>query len=186
MTLNILILSALLSFAGSTSIPSVGTSVLAATNHSRQTVRIGDVPITPNGGMTPPRLVSYIAPAYSDAARTSGVEGTVTVQAEFDIDGNFRVLRVVKGLGFGLDENALVALEDWRFAPAYRSGRRVTVIANIDIAFKLRDDRGRQLLNEAKQRISDVQQRLELEALIRCVRGEQDVRLALLRRCRPG
>ena len=82
--------------------------------------------------------------------------------------------------------NALVALEDWRFAPAYRSGRRVTVIANIDIAFKLRNDRGRQLLNEAKQRISDVQQRLELEALIRCVRGEQDVTLALLVRCRPG
>jgi hypothetical protein len=48
----------------------------------------------------------------------------------------FRVL-----LGYGLDEWAMEVLKTNRFAPAYRSGRRVGVIAHIDVAFNLRDFR---------------------------------------------
>jgi hypothetical protein len=44
---------------------------------------------------------------------------------------------MAKGLGYGLDEKALEALLQWRFAPAFRSGRRVGVIANIDVSFHL-------------------------------------------------
>jgi TonB family protein len=64
-----------------------------------------------------------------------GVRGKVTVRAEFDIDGNFEVLEVVESLGYGLDEAALAALDHWTFRPAYRSGRRVPVVANIDVEF---------------------------------------------------
>ena len=168
----------LLSLTGTNSIPS-----------SVQTVRIGSVSIIPNGGMTPPRAVSYTIPTYTAEARSSGIEGTVTVQAAFDIEGKFTVLRVVRGLGFGLDENALAALQDWRFAPAYRSGRRVAVVANIDIAFDLKDDRIRQisraramldrvkqfreeqtgeqtpgdLLQRARERLEEVQRLLDLK-----------------------
>ncbi len=48
----------------------------------------------------------------------------VIVEAEFDINGNFKVLRVAKGLGFGLDEQTLEVFKTYRFVPAYRSGRR--------------------------------------------------------------
>jgi len=102
-----------------------------------QEVRIGGaIQPVPNGGMTPPKVVSYSPPAYTPQARAARIEGVVTVQAEFDIDGNFKVLGIIKGLGYGLDEKALEALQSWRFSPAYRSGAAVSVIAEIEVAFK--------------------------------------------------
>lgn len=103
-----------------------------------QQVRIGDVPLVPNTGMSPPVALVHPAPAYTTEALQAGIEGTVTVRAEFDIDGHIQVLDVVNGLGYGLDEAALHALENWTFRPAYRSGRRVPVVANIDVDFRNR------------------------------------------------
>ena len=65
------------------------------------------------------------------------------VQAEFDEYGNITVLKVVKGLGYGLDENALAALQNWRFAPALRDRLPVTAIAEIEVPFKLRQANSR-------------------------------------------
>jgi TonB family protein len=93
--------------------------------------------VAPNGGMSPPRAIQFSAPGYTPEALASGIEGVVTFVAEFDRDGNFTVLHMAKGLGYGLDEKALEALLQWRFAPAFRSGRRVGVIANIDVSFHL-------------------------------------------------
>ena len=88
----------------------LGNLVLALTIFSIQGVRIGDVPTIPNGILNPPQPISSPPPAYTDKARQLGVEGVVTIEAAFDLDGRFDVLRVVKGLGFGLDESALAAL----------------------------------------------------------------------------
>jgi TonB family protein len=65
------------------------------------------------------------------------IEGTVTVEAFAGIDGTIKVLRVVKKLGYGLDENAVAAVQQWRFAPAWRNGAVVDVVAQIDIDFRL-------------------------------------------------
>jgi TonB family protein len=93
--------------------------------------------VAPNGGMLPPYAAEYSSPDYTAEALHLGIEGIVRVLAEFDSDGNFRILRIDKGLGYGLDEKALDAIRQWRFAPAYRSGRRTGVIANIDVEFRL-------------------------------------------------
>jgi TonB family protein len=119
------------------------TSVLVAAvigSRSIQDVRVGDGRLPRDGIVIPPRLVRHSAPEYTEAARTRQVQGSVKVQAEFDIHGGFRVIRILEGLGFGLDENALIALSNWRFIPAYRHGMRVSVIAEIDIPFKLDAD----------------------------------------------
>ena len=50
----------------------------------------------------------------------------------------FQVLKVVKGLGYGLDEAALKALQGLRFAPALRNGLPVTAIAEIEVTFRMR------------------------------------------------
>ena len=116
----------------------VAISALAAHPHAVQNIRIlNQEVVVPNGGMTPPVAIQTTPPAYSLEAFKRRLEGVVTVLAEFDIDGNAKVLRVVKGLGFGLDENAIAALQQWRFTPAYRNGRRVSVIANIDVLFNM-------------------------------------------------
>jgi TonB family protein len=101
-----------------------------------QRVRIDNPPLVPNTGMTPPIALVHPAPSYTLEAARAGVEGSVTVRGEFDIEGNFTPIEVVEGLGFGLDEAALVALENWTFRPAYRSGRRVPVVAEVEVEFR--------------------------------------------------
>lgn len=102
-----------------------------------QSLRIGGVPTIPNGIVSPPAILIYTRPPYTDEALRRGIEGNVSVDAQFEIDGSFRILRVVKGLGFGLDENALAALQSWSFTPAISNGARVAVISRIDIEFRL-------------------------------------------------
>jgi TonB family protein len=91
-------------------------------------------------GIVLPKPVSYTRPMYTDEARRRGIEGVVTVEATFDVDGTFKILRVVKGLGYGLDESAQAAVKKWRFAPAYQNGQRVSVVTQIDVNFSLFDD----------------------------------------------
>src|SRR5215467_337110 len=73
---------------------------------------------SPVNVVTPPKVLTHPAALYTDEARKLGIQGDVVVQAYFDADGNVSVLRVLKGLGYGLDEAALAALQGWRFAPA--------------------------------------------------------------------
>jgi TonB family protein len=103
-----------------------------------QNVRIASAAEITNG-IVPPLIMAHPEAEYTEEARRRGVQGNVVVQAQFDADGNFRVLRIVRGLGFGLDENALAALRNWRFQPAVRNGERVSVIAEIEVPFQLMD-----------------------------------------------
>ena len=79
-------------------------------------------------------------PLYSDEARRRGVEGIVTLAFRVGQDGQVSRARVLKGLGFGLDQNALVALRQWRFRPGQRLGTPAAVDAEVDIEFNLRSE----------------------------------------------
>ena len=65
----------------------------------------------------------------------SALKARSVSKVQVEADGNFKVLQIVKGLGYGLDESALAALQQWRFAPALINGLPVSVIANVDVAF---------------------------------------------------
>src|SRR5262249_37683881 len=95
---------------------------------------------SPANVVTPPQVLTHPAAAYSAEARQRGIQGNVVVQAYFDANGNVTVVKVVKGLGYGLDENALAALQGWRFAPALRDGLPVSAVAEIEVPFKLGPD----------------------------------------------
>jgi TonB family protein len=89
---------------------------------------------------TLPHVVEYTTPPlYSDEARTRGIEGTVTVELRVGIDGRAKDLHVIRSLGFGLDENALLAVRDWRFVPAKRKGLQVETMTQVDVEFNLRN-----------------------------------------------
>lgn len=57
-------------------------------------------------------------PLYSDEARKIKVQGSVILSVLVGADGRARDIRVVSGLGMGLDENAIQAVRSWKFAPA--------------------------------------------------------------------
>jgi len=44
---------------------------------------------------------------------------------------------VLRGVGLGLDENALEAISQWQFKPATKDGQPVPVAATIEVNFRL-------------------------------------------------
>jgi TonB family protein len=94
-----------------------------------------------DGTLVPPSIVEYTTPPlYSEEGRRRGVEGTVTVAVQVDEGGRVAHASVVRGLGFGLDQNALVALRQWRFRPGMRERRPVAMGVEIDVEFSLRNE----------------------------------------------
>jgi TonB family protein len=87
--------------------------------------------------VTPVEVLFKPTPAYSNEARAMKIEGEVTLEVEFSASGQVRVVRVVRGLGHGLDELAVKAAEQIRFKPAQSSGRPVDFTANVQIVFRL-------------------------------------------------
>ena len=86
----------------------------------------------------PVEIIFKPTPEYTDEARSARIEGTVSLELEFTAAGDVRVLRVVRGLGHGLDEAAQRAALRIRFKPAQSSdGRPVDSRATVHIMFRL-------------------------------------------------
>jgi TonB family protein len=86
---------------------------------------------------TPVEILSKPKPDYTAEARKLKLEGEVLVRVVFTATGEVRVLDVVRGLGHGLDENALRAAREIKFKPAQRSGQPVDSTATVRILFQL-------------------------------------------------
>ena len=102
----------------------------AAKQSSSNVFRVG-------GGVMPPAVLAKIDPEYSQEARFAKYSGTVVAYVEIGPDGIARNIRIVKGVGLGLDESAIAAIEKWRFRPGTKDGVPVTVAAHIEVNFKL-------------------------------------------------
>ena len=85
----------------------------------------------------PPRLADKTEPEYTDEARIARQEGVVILQVAIAADGRARNFRLLRSLGLGLDEKAVEAVRQWTFNPARKDGKKVTVVANIEINFRL-------------------------------------------------
>jgi len=57
-------------------------------------------------------------PEYTEEARKGKLQGGVTVQVLIGADGTAKRIRIVKGLGMGLDERTIETIRRWRFVPA--------------------------------------------------------------------
>jgi len=85
----------------------------------------------------PVEIVFKPTPEYTDEARSARIEGTVSLELEFTAAGDVRVLRVVRGLGHGLDEAAQRAALRIRFKPAQSDSGPVDSRATVLITFRL-------------------------------------------------
>lgn len=86
---------------------------------------------------TPVEILSKPIPLYTEEARKLRIEGEVLLEVTFEASGRPRVLRVVRGLGHGLDENAQRAAEQIRFKPATKDGQPTDSTATVHIIFQL-------------------------------------------------
>ena len=87
--------------------------------------------------MVPAEVISKPTPAYTPEARNLRIEGEVVLEVVFEASGKLRIVRVVQGLGHGLDESAVHAAEQIRFKPAKRDGQPSDYTALVHIVFQL-------------------------------------------------
>jgi TonB family protein len=76
-------------------------------------------------------------PDYDEQARRMRISGTVLLEVVVDIDGKAKQIRLLRSLGFGLDEKAIRCVVSWRFQPGTKDGVPVPVRAKVQVNFRL-------------------------------------------------
>jgi len=93
----------------------------------------------PGNGVSLPRVLQQAKPHYTSEAMRAGVQGTVLLECVVSTDGTVSNARVLHSLDstLGLDDEAIKAAKQWRFAPGTRNGEPVPVLVSIELTFTL-------------------------------------------------
>jgi len=89
------------------------------------------------GGVSAPKAIYSPDPEYSEEARKAKYQGTCTLSLIVGPDGKPRDIHVARSLGLGLDEKAIEAVNQWKFEPAQKDGKPVSVAINVEVTFRL-------------------------------------------------
>jgi TonB family protein len=94
----------------------------------------------PGSGVEIPRIISEVKPQYTADAMRAKIQGVVELEAVVLPDGTVGDVQVTRSLDrtFGLDQKAIEAVRQWRFAPGTRFGKPVAVQVVIELTFTLR------------------------------------------------
>jgi protein TonB len=127
-----------------------GSSVSGALDAQKEEPLPKDIPLPPAGSNSSDELfqvgghVSAPVPIFepeaefSDEARRAKYQGVCLVALIVDAQGIPQSVRVMRGLGRGLDEKAVEAVRKYRFKPAMLNGRTpVSVPVNVQVNFRL-------------------------------------------------
>lgn len=108
-------------------------------NRNKDTVlgQIPPVPTPSDPSLTPLKILSKNPPAYTDNARANGVEGTIRMAVFFSESGRVTHTLVLKGLGGGLNENAVRAARQIKFEPAKKDGKPISQIKIVEYGFRI-------------------------------------------------
>lgn len=89
-------------------------------------------------GVTSPQLLKFTKPSYTDDAIKARIQGVVTLEAVVRKDGKVDSFKVVRGLGYGLDEKSIEEVaKNWKFRPGLFNGKPVDIFITIEIEFNL-------------------------------------------------
>jgi len=85
----------------------------------------------------PAEILSKPTPIYTQEARSLRIEGEVLLEVVLGASGNLHVVRIVRGLGHGLDDSAVKAAEQIHFKPAMKDGQPTDSTVVLHIIFQL-------------------------------------------------
>lgn len=88
-------------------------------------------------GVTASKLLSRVDPVYSSKARQALLEGTVVLRIVVRATGSAGEFWLMEPLGLGLDERAVEAVRQWKFAPGEKDGKPVATFAAVEVNFHL-------------------------------------------------
>ncbi|MFQ5744822.1 MAG: energy transducer TonB [Acidobacteriota bacterium] len=94
-------------------------------------------PMRVGGDVQAPEKILDVAPEYPELARRARLAGVVILEAVIDRQGNVKDVKILRGLGLGLDKAAVAAVSQWKYSPTYYNGRPVEVILTVTVQFQL-------------------------------------------------
>lgn len=89
------------------------------------------------GGVSAPVVLFAPEPEFSEEARKAKAAGNVLVYLQVDAQGRPTHVRVLRGIGLGLDEKAVEAVRQYKFKPALEDGKAVPVEMNVEVNFQI-------------------------------------------------
>lgn len=89
------------------------------------------------GSVRPPVAIFTPDPEFSEEARKAKFSGNVVVSLIVGADGKPRNVHALRGVGMGLDEKAVEAVQQYKFKPAMQNGKPVAVYLNVDVSFQI-------------------------------------------------
>lgn len=84
----------------------------------------------------PPKVLERVEPKYPAEARAANIGGMVVLETRINEDGSLGEIRVLRPLGYGLDEAAIEAVKQWKFQPAREGGRPLSVVYTVTLNFR--------------------------------------------------
>ena len=84
-----------------------------------------------------PHIIHSVVPEYTKEALDAKIEGTVVLSFLVGIDGTVSDIKVLKGLGYGLDEKAIECLQHWQLSAGSNHGEPISAHATAEINFRL-------------------------------------------------
>lgn len=101
---------------------------------------IGGGVYEPGSGVSMPRIIHEEKPKYTGEAMRARVQGAVFMEAVVLPDGTVGPVQITRSLDrtFGLDQEAIRTVKQWRFLPGRRGNKPVPVRVAIEMTFTLR------------------------------------------------
>ncbi len=103
----------------------------SGTPHSTRICQIGE------DGVRAPIVIQKRDPKYQGEACQAVRQGTAVLSLIVSSIGRAQEVNVARPLGFGLDQQAVQAIQIWRFKPAMKDGRAAPVYGTIEVHFRL-------------------------------------------------
>ena len=92
----------------------------------------------PGGAVSAPKAISEVKPRYTSEALLHKVQGSVVLEFVVNRDGRPTQIHVIRSLDKGLDQEAVVAVMQWRFEPGRVAGEPVDVLVTAVLDFQIR------------------------------------------------
>lgn len=99
---------------------------------------MGGGPYRPGSGVEPPKLLREVRANYTEEGRRANANGEVVLEIVVRRDGTVGDVKILRRLGYGLDQKAIEAVRQWRFSPARLKGAAVDVVVEVGVEFRLR------------------------------------------------
>ena len=103
----------------------------------KQLVPTDQALVHPGPGVDGPKLLKNVVPLSNDFAQKSEVAGVASYKVILDPTGKILAVAVYRPIGFGLDENAVAAIEKSTFAPAVKDGKAVPSVIDVAVNFRI-------------------------------------------------